>query len=182
MYILLNMTCFYERRIVISIRRFGRTSRFHLQRKGSPWIRISWLLKMGPRSPETSVRSYHSTLRNNPEERRVCIAAEAWRRVQRPSFDVTLMFRLQCKIQVCCDFTSCKMVNITFLSEKRTAFIFVVKQTRNIVLCEVVCYWEKQLSPQFVCTVRCATHTWASLIVWETSAKPAHPSWTEYYV
>ena len=32
---------------------------------------ISWLLKMGPIGcPETSVRNYHSTLRNIPEERR----------------------------------------------------------------------------------------------------------------
>ena len=62
---------FYERRMVIPCRRFGTTSRFHLQGIGSPWIRISLPFKMGPRSwLETSVRSYHSTLRNIPEERR----------------------------------------------------------------------------------------------------------------
>jgi hypothetical protein len=31
---------------------------------------ISWSLKMEPRGPETSVRNYHNTLRNNSEERR----------------------------------------------------------------------------------------------------------------
>jgi hypothetical protein len=32
--------------------------------------KASWPLRMGPRGPETSVRNYHFTPRNNPEERR----------------------------------------------------------------------------------------------------------------
>ena len=56
------------RRVVIVYRRFGTTYRSHIQGSTS-WT--SWPLKMGPiRRPETSVKDYHSTLRNIPEERR----------------------------------------------------------------------------------------------------------------
>ena len=48
--------------VVISYRRFGTSYRFHLQ--GSK------ILNMVPTGcPETSVRNYHYSLRNNPEER-----------------------------------------------------------------------------------------------------------------
>jgi len=54
-----------QHRVEIPYRRFGTTYRSHLQ--GS---RTLWPLKMRPTSsPETSVRNYHSTLRNIPEER-----------------------------------------------------------------------------------------------------------------
>jgi hypothetical protein len=46
--------------VVISCQRFGTTHRSHLQRS----------VKMGPIGcPETSVRNYNYSLRNNPEER-----------------------------------------------------------------------------------------------------------------
>jgi hypothetical protein len=59
-----------QRRVVILYRHFGTTYRSHLQesRSKSSW---TWPLKMGPIScPETSVKVYHSTLRNIPKERR----------------------------------------------------------------------------------------------------------------
>ena len=49
-----------QRAVVISYRRFGTTHRSHPQ--GS-----TWPLKIG--CPETSVRNYHYSLRNDPEER-----------------------------------------------------------------------------------------------------------------
>jgi hypothetical protein len=53
--------------VVTSYRRFGTTHRSHL-RGSTSWI--SRALKMGPMGcPETSLRNYHSTLRNIPEER-----------------------------------------------------------------------------------------------------------------
>ena len=53
---------FAQRRIVVRCRRFGTTSPSHL--KGS-----SSSLKMGPTGcPETSVRNYHTPLRNVPNE------------------------------------------------------------------------------------------------------------------
>jgi hypothetical protein len=55
-----------QRRMVILYRSLGTTYRSH--RQGSC---TSWPLKMGPiYCPETSVKDYHSTLRNTPEERR----------------------------------------------------------------------------------------------------------------
>jgi hypothetical protein len=46
----------------------------HLQYSRSPMMLLrwtSWHLEMGPiRCPETSIKDYHSTLRNTPEERR----------------------------------------------------------------------------------------------------------------
>jgi hypothetical protein len=54
-----------QRRVVVPYRRFGRTYRSHLKGFFS-----SSHLKMGPlRCPETSVKDYHSTLHNIPEER-----------------------------------------------------------------------------------------------------------------
>jgi hypothetical protein len=64
-----------QRRVVFLYRRFGTTYRSHLQGQRSSrrvtksWT--SWPFKMGPiRCPETSVKDYHSKLRNIPEERR----------------------------------------------------------------------------------------------------------------
>jgi hypothetical protein len=55
-----------QRRVAILYRRFGTKYRSHLQ--GS-WT--SRALKIGPtRCPETTVKDYHSTLRNIPKERR----------------------------------------------------------------------------------------------------------------
>jgi hypothetical protein len=85
-----------HRRMVILYRRFGITCRSHFQGSRSLKSRIvhlygkatfrhvqrferllsfsswiSWPLKMGPkRCPEMSVKDYHSTLRNTPEEGR----------------------------------------------------------------------------------------------------------------
>jgi hypothetical protein len=70
-----------QRRVVIVYRRLGTAYRSHLQGSRSPRIkglRDNWKigglrrpLKVGPmRCPETSVKDYHSTLRNIPEERR----------------------------------------------------------------------------------------------------------------
>jgi hypothetical protein len=54
-------------RVVIPYRRFGTMYQSHLQGSRNP----TRPLKMGPiRCPETSVKDYHSTLRNNKEERR----------------------------------------------------------------------------------------------------------------
>jgi hypothetical protein len=56
-------------KVVILYLRFGTIYRSHLQGTRSPIT--SWPLKMGPiRCPETSVKDYHSTLRNTPEEHR----------------------------------------------------------------------------------------------------------------
>ena len=56
-----------QRRVVSPFRRFGTTCGSYLQ--GPSWT--SWPYKTEPiGSPETSVRNYHSTLRNIPEERR----------------------------------------------------------------------------------------------------------------
>ena len=55
-----------QRIVIFPYRRFVTTYRYNLQ--GSR-IQASWSLKMGPIScPETSVRSYHHTGRNGPEE------------------------------------------------------------------------------------------------------------------
>jgi hypothetical protein len=52
--------------VVILYRRFETTSRSHHQGQ-----RISWPLKIEPKiCPETTVRNYRCTLRNNPEERK----------------------------------------------------------------------------------------------------------------
>jgi hypothetical protein len=63
-----------QRRVVILYRRFGTKYRSHLQGSRGPtriFFLDLWALKMGPiRCPETSVKDYHSTLRNTPEERR----------------------------------------------------------------------------------------------------------------
>ena len=67
------------------------------------------------------------------------IAAGARNHAQRPLFDVTLMFQLQYNIHVCCDVTSYQLINFTVVSEKRSVFVFVVKQTWNNALREVVC-------------------------------------------
>ena len=57
-----------QRREVILYRRFGTTYRFHLQGSRDS---SSLTFKMGPiHCPETSVKDYHSTLRNIPEEQR----------------------------------------------------------------------------------------------------------------
>jgi hypothetical protein len=66
---------YYAAWVVILYRRFGTTYRSHLQKSESPRIKLSswtsWPLRMGPICcPETSVKSYHSTLRNIPEEHR----------------------------------------------------------------------------------------------------------------
>jgi len=54
--------------VAISYRRFGITSRSHLQ--GSRTLLDSWTLKMGLIAcPETSVRNCHYSLRSNPERR-----------------------------------------------------------------------------------------------------------------
>jgi len=59
-----------QRSLVIPYWRFGITRRFYVQGPRNPsrkWI--SWPLKLGPKSfPEISVRNYHFTLRNVPEE------------------------------------------------------------------------------------------------------------------
>jgi hypothetical protein len=64
-----------QRRMVILHWRLGTTYRSHIQESKSPRRVYSswtfWPLKMGPiRCPETSVKNYHSTLRNTPEERK----------------------------------------------------------------------------------------------------------------
>jgi hypothetical protein len=57
-----------QRRVVVLYWRFGTTYRSN---EGGLLHWTSWLLKMGPRRcPETSVKDYHSTLRNTPEDRR----------------------------------------------------------------------------------------------------------------
>jgi len=57
---------FRQRRMVVSYRRFGTTYRYVIQESGSHVP-----LKMGPIiCPETSVRSYHSTLRKIPKGNR----------------------------------------------------------------------------------------------------------------
>jgi hypothetical protein len=64
-----------KRRVVIPYRRFRIVYQSHFQESRNPKSKqkswTSWSLKMGRRScPETSVRNYHSTLCNIPEERR----------------------------------------------------------------------------------------------------------------
>jgi hypothetical protein len=64
-----------QRWVVVLYRRFGSNYRSHLKESKSPKRKLSsWTsrpLKMGPIGyPETSVQSYHSTLRNIPDERR----------------------------------------------------------------------------------------------------------------
>jgi hypothetical protein len=57
-----------QRRVVIPYSRFRTTYR---SSEAGVLHWTSWPLKMGPiRCPETSVKGYHSTLRNTPEERR----------------------------------------------------------------------------------------------------------------
>jgi len=61
-----------QRLVVISYRRFGTTYRSHL--KGSGIQKETILDSLTPKVgrigyPETSVRNYHYSLRNNPEER-----------------------------------------------------------------------------------------------------------------
>jgi len=59
-----------QRVVVISYRRFGVTYRSHPQGSRIQRIKNSWTLRMGPIGcPETSVRNYLYSLRNNPEER-----------------------------------------------------------------------------------------------------------------
>jgi len=65
-------------RIVVNVyRRFGTTYRVT-----SPKVKIlllfldSWPLKMGP--TKTTVRNYHNTLDNSPEERTLHFAAQAY--------------------------------------------------------------------------------------------------------
>ena len=56
-----------QRMVVIPYRRFGTTYSSH--HKGSSWILDIWI--WGPIGcTETSVRNYHFSLRNSPEERR----------------------------------------------------------------------------------------------------------------
>jgi hypothetical protein len=58
-----------QRMVVIPCWRFGRTGWYKLQGSGNSRFLDSWPLKMGPIGyPETSVRNYHHTLRNNQEE------------------------------------------------------------------------------------------------------------------
>jgi hypothetical protein len=58
-----------QRIVVIPYRRFGTTYRSHLQCSGIQG-RDSRLLKGGPTGfPETSVRNYHYSLPNRPENR-----------------------------------------------------------------------------------------------------------------
>jgi hypothetical protein len=52
----------------IFYRRFGTTYRSHLQRSRSP-LPQSWYI-WPIRCPDTSVKDYHSTLRNTPAQRR----------------------------------------------------------------------------------------------------------------
>jgi hypothetical protein len=63
-----------QRLVAILYRRFGTTYRSHFQGSKSVIKQLhctSWPFKMGPiRRPETSVKDYHSTLLNTPEERR----------------------------------------------------------------------------------------------------------------
>ena len=71
-----------QQKLVIPYRRFGTTYLSHLQGSGSSLVPssrvivstsggLTWPLKMGPIGcPETSVRSYQSTLRKIPEESR----------------------------------------------------------------------------------------------------------------
>jgi len=61
-----------QRIVAIPYRRFGTTYRSHLQgQEIQLFFLISWPMKIGGTGcPETSVRNYHYTLRNNPEERR----------------------------------------------------------------------------------------------------------------
>jgi hypothetical protein len=84
-----------QRRVVILYRRFGTTYRSHLKGSRSPMKLLrwtSWPLKIGPiRCPEASVKDYHSTLRNTPEERRpqrlygtYLIHLQGWRRQNFP--------------------------------------------------------------------------------------------------
>jgi hypothetical protein len=63
-----------QRLVLVLYRRFGTTYRSHLQGSRIPRRKVSfwnsWPLNMGPvPCSETSVRDYHSTLRNIPEER-----------------------------------------------------------------------------------------------------------------
>jgi len=65
-----------QRVVVISCQCFGTTYRSHLQESRfgplniAPTGCVAWPLKMGPIGcPETSVRNYHYSLCNNPEER-----------------------------------------------------------------------------------------------------------------
>jgi hypothetical protein len=59
-----------QKQLVVGYRRFGTTYRSHLQWPSSPRRTSSYLtLKMGPIGRrETSVTTYHSTLRNTPED------------------------------------------------------------------------------------------------------------------
>jgi len=60
-----------QRIVVIPYRRFKTTYLSHLQESRNPGSWIYSTLKMGQRDcPETSVRNYHYTLRNIPEENR----------------------------------------------------------------------------------------------------------------
>jgi len=56
-----------QRVVVIPFRRFGTTYRSRLRVSLAVFLG-SWPLKMGPSCPETSVRNYHYSLCNNPEE------------------------------------------------------------------------------------------------------------------
>jgi len=61
-----------HRSVLIPYRRFGTNYRSHLQEPTSPRRRRnSWPSKMGPTGCfETSVRNYHTTVRNISEERK----------------------------------------------------------------------------------------------------------------
>jgi hypothetical protein len=58
---------------VISYRRFGTTYRSHLEEFKNP---VPFALKLGPIGcPQTPVRNYHYSPRNNPEERKSLLQA-----------------------------------------------------------------------------------------------------------
>ena len=62
-----------QRVVAISYRRFGTTYQYHLQGvENLNLLDFAWILypKMEQKSgPETSVRNFHCSLRNDPEER-----------------------------------------------------------------------------------------------------------------
>jgi hypothetical protein len=100
-----------HRRVVILYRRFGTTFR---SKDAGQLHWTSWLLKMGPiRCPETSVKDYHSTLRNIAEEstshqhgggslkpRFISATQRAHQRITKP-FGVELLLRSRLLYFVC---------------------------------------------------------------------------------
>jgi len=101
--ILLDST---QRKIVVSYRRFGTTYRSRLQ--GSR-------IQTGPICcPETSVRYYHSSLRNNPEERSSHLLSGTSLKSATSIIRVMLCYVMLCHVMSCyvmlCHDVSCYVV------------------------------------------------------------------------